>query len=45
MPGVDPLGAASFAPTVISLSVGLLNAGEWTTSEVPVPAYAAPYSD
>jgi len=45
MPGVDPLGAALFAPTVVSLGVGLLNAGEWTTSEAQVPAYAAPYSD
>jgi hypothetical protein len=44
MPGVDPLGAAGFANTLVALSVGLLDATAYVDHEPPVPAYAAPYS-
>lgn len=41
MPGVDPIGSARFARTLVELSLGLLDLRRYTRSEVPLPAYAA----
>lgn len=45
MPGTDLLGSTQLASTVVGLAVGLLNVGEWTSGEAPIPAYAEPYTE
>ena len=43
MPGVDPVGAAGFANTLVGLTLGLFNVAGYVQSEPPLPSYAAAY--
>jgi hypothetical protein len=45
LPGTDPVGAATFTPTILGFTTALTDLSQFVNAEPPLPAYAAPYGN